>query len=564
MDLFKLTRTTQLVLGTSITLLSLSTAQAKQEMATNIAVNQTQIIPSSPWNLEMGTRYWLGFGEYVKNLYGSTAESGMVSRLTYNDYVSNSAEGFWRLGHQNGLFVKGYFGGGSVTSGHLNDEDFPPVTQPYSSTNSDQKNGNINYFSADLGYDFIQQQPWRLGAFIGYHRWLEHYNAFGCEQVAGNAEICGASPMPYTVDILNNNAIWNSLRIGINGAVALSKQWSATADVAYIRSNLTAHDYHNLRPDIRDMLEDGSGNGVQLDALLNWSYTSNLSVGVGARWWHVATNGYSHFEQKPSPFGQAQKAIITHDSYGLLVQANYSFDDTPLMGASTQEHVTAAAPIYDWLGWYVGANLGYGTNLESANTTPYAAAPEDAALRSPHALNMQDAGFLGGGQVGYNWVKDRLVVGLEGDMDYAHISSANAITAFESPLTTSIAKNVQWVSSFRARFGRLASDNMLVYVTAGPAWGRANLLFAQNPEQSITNEEIYYTANKGVTKSGWTAGGGVEYALTTRLAFKAEYLYLGLGTVSTNFFGSVPTTPYYQVSSKFDSNILRLGINYKV
>ena len=243
---------------------------------------------------------------------------------------------------------------------------------------------------------------------------------------------------------------------------------------------------------------------------------------------------------------------------------NYQFYDTPWALALSKEKDPISYPTYNWLGWYVGANLGYGTNLEEINTTPSAFAPIPASLLTPRALNVQDAGFMAGGQIGYNWIKNNIIIGLEGDSDYAHISSANTISAYQFPLTTSVAKKLQWVSSIRARLGALASDKMLVFLTAGPAWGRANLLFVQNPEQIYFGQEIFGSTNKETTKFGWTAGGGIEYAVTDKVAFKAEYLYLGLGNVATTFYGSDFFTPYYQVNSKFDSNLLRLGVNYKI
>lgn len=556
MELFKLNCIAKLVLGTSAVFLSMTTGYAKDSMSKE-HVSQTQVEIKSPWALETGMRYWLGFGKYVKDLYGSIPEAGMVSRLTYENYVSNSAEAFWRLGHYNGVFIKGYFGGGSINGGRLIDEDFPPVTVPYSSTNLNQKNGTLNYFSADLGYDLIQQEFWRLGGFIGYHRWMERYNSFGCEQLAGNREICGNVSTPYTVDVLNNNAVWNSLRLGANGFVNVSDTLNLIVDVAYVRSNLTANDYHNLRPDIRGMLEDGSGNGVQLEALLAWQYTPNLNLGIGGRWWSVVANGFSHFEQQPMEFGQAQKAKISHDSYGLLLQANYQFDDTPIKLAMSKEPVSNL--VFDWSGFYVGGNLGYGTNAEVVHIIPYASAPEDLASLTPHVLNTQDSGFLAGGQAGYNWLRNGNLFGLEGDLDYAHISSANAVTAYNTNLITSVAKNTQWIGSIRGRIGRLASENMLVYLTAGPAWGRADLLFAQNPSQL---DNAFLSTRKTKTDTGWTGGGGVEYAVTNRIAFKAEYLYLGLGNSSLNFYD--PGAQLYQVKSKFNNNLIRLGANYKI
>ncbi len=140
---------------------------------------------------------------------------------------------------------------------------------------------------------------------------MEQGNTFGCRQTAAFGPICiGTPPIPGTVDVLNNNAIWNSLRLGVNTSLALTKHLSLTTDIAYVRSNLTAHDFHNLRPTIRGIIENGTGNGAQLDALLNWQLTRDLGVGAGGRWWYVATSGYSHFEETAA-YGAPQPINVT-------------------------------------------------------------------------------------------------------------------------------------------------------------------------------------------------------------------------------------------------------------
>jgi hypothetical protein len=53
-----------------------------------------------------------------------------------------------------GVFVKGYAGGGAITKGTMIDEDFPPLTVPYSSTSSDIL-GHLSYASIDAGFTFL-------------------------------------------------------------------------------------------------------------------------------------------------------------------------------------------------------------------------------------------------------------------------------------------------------------------------------------------------------------------------------------------------------------------------
>jgi hypothetical protein len=86
--------------------------------------------PVSAVEGEFAARYWFSVGKTAKNLH-DVPGSALVSRLTYDGLRGHAAEGFGRADHTNGLYVKGYLGGGVVTNGHLNDEDFEPFIVPY-------------------------------------------------------------------------------------------------------------------------------------------------------------------------------------------------------------------------------------------------------------------------------------------------------------------------------------------------------------------------------------------------------------------------------------------------
>src|SRR3990167_3417347 len=177
---------------------------------------------ASPWFLETGIRYWLGEGKFKFNLYDSHG-STLLSRLTYQNVITQFSEGFWRLNHQSGVFFKGYIGGGTNINGELLDEDFPPALSIYSRTKSQQAYGRLQDLNVDFGYDFYQNHTVKISPFIGYHYWFTHYSALGCQQVANNPDICTSTPFPYTVDVLNDSAAWHALRLGINAVIQLTR-----------------------------------------------------------------------------------------------------------------------------------------------------------------------------------------------------------------------------------------------------------------------------------------------------------------------------------------------------
>lgn len=523
----------------------------------------------SPWSFEFGPRYWLSSEKFQYDLFGFS--NSMVSRLTFSNMTSNAAEGFWQLSHDNGVFLKGYFGGGSINGGKLIDEDFPPAIMPYSRTYSKQKDGALNYLSVDLGYNFLTRENWHLGGFLGYHHRAEIYNTFGCVQLASNPNVCASVPpndviIPTSLNALNEDVIWNSLRLGINASIQLINKLNAMIDLAYIRSNLGANDFHNGRPDIRGVFINSAGNGVQLDAILNWELSQALTVGIGGRWWYTSMTGFDRFEQTVFS-GQPQMVQIKQNSYGLLLQTNYKFNDTPILSATlSKEKERVDSPIFYWPGLYLGANLGYGTNPADA----YFIAQSSTALLfqnkgyTAKGLNIQDAGFLGGGQIGYNWQMNSIILGVDADLDYANISSANAATSSDT-ITTTINKNIQWLATIRGRLGKLASDSMLVYLTTGPAFGSAIINFDQRVAGSPCPTSWCVVANKTQTKVGWTGGAGLEYAVSKGISFKAEYLYVYLGNIATNAAGnSILGAVNYNIKSSFNNNVVRLGVNYKI
>lgn len=289
--------------------------------------------PVPAFQTEFGARYWFGTGKTSKNLYGvPSVYNGLVSRLTYGGMLINAGEFDWRVAFSSGWFIKGYIGGGASTKGQLQDEDFPPALTPYSSTTSNEMGGFLGYGSVDVGYDVVRGGDFRVGAFAGYHYLKQAENAFGCVQNAANPLIC-QPPIPATVEVISQNNTWNSLRLGLDGAVQLGDHFTLWAEGAWLPYvNLKGHDDHLLRADLGGPIpEDGTGQGFQLEALLSYKVTSYASVGIGGRYWHIATNGSAHFEDVV-PGAMPQPESWKTDIYGGFVQASFKFGPYPVAG----------------------------------------------------------------------------------------------------------------------------------------------------------------------------------------------------------------------------------------
>lgn len=179
---------------------------------------------------EFGLRYWYSWGKTQKDLYGAS-RSDLVSRLTYDDLSGHSGEVYGRLDHSSGFFLKGYLGGGILPNGSLNDEDFPPLTTPYSSTDSNQREGHLAYANIDAGFNLLRQPDFRLGVFGGYHYLEDKVSAFGCTQIASNPGICGGG-IPDSVLVISQNNRWQSVRVGADMDVRLSERLTLRLDAA--------------------------------------------------------------------------------------------------------------------------------------------------------------------------------------------------------------------------------------------------------------------------------------------------------------------------------------------
>jgi hypothetical protein len=304
----------------SIGVLAAGIAAATNAHAGNLFI----IEPERPaFSASFAARYWYGMGSVRKDLYGLTRDT-LNSRLTYDGIQSHSLELTARVDHDSGLFWKGYIGGGFLTGGHLQDEDFPPVIAPYSSTDSTLQTQQLGYLSADIGGALIRGTDFRLDAFVGYHYLHERLKAFGCTQTASNPDICTGG-IPDSVAVIVEDDTWQAVRVGLNADLPLFSGWRLNLEGAYLPYVwMDGTDNHLLRADFGiPIRQDGHGWGYQLEALLSYQLTEAISLGIGGRYWHFESKGAAHFEDLG---GFAQPLDFKADLFGGFLQASYRFN----------------------------------------------------------------------------------------------------------------------------------------------------------------------------------------------------------------------------------------------
>jgi outer membrane immunogenic protein len=223
---------------------------------------------------------------------------------------------------------------------------------------------------------------------------------------------------------------------------------------------------------------------------------------------------------------------------------------------------------YDWTGFYVGGNVGYGWSRQTAqNGELFVGAPFPLEAGFPDTFSGTASGFIGGGQAGYNFQIGRVVLGLEADLDYSGIKGGPTFTGvlnlggppFPVNTTVDLQQKLDWLATVRGRLGYTPSDAWLLYLTGGLAAGKI-----ENPMQIIFAGPggATYTGSSTSTRTGWTFGGGAEYGIGRNWTAKAEYLYIDLGRTSVTGT-SVPPQPT-QLTADFKNHyhIVRIGLNY--
>lgn len=233
--------------------------------------------------------------------------------------------------------------------------------------------------------------------------------------------------------------------------------------------------------------------------------------------------------------------------------------------------VYVAPPAFTWTGFYVGVNAGYGfnaSNNSSSVTVPagtFAGSPGTAGTLSPSGQS-KDGGFVGGGQIGYNYQVGHIVFGVETDIQYADLGRGSSNYGYTFAGTGSLPatftavdnrRNIDWFGTVRGRVG-YAFDTMplLVYGTGGLAYGGGS---------SSSSSCTVVTCNDD-TKVGYAVGAGAEYAFTPNWTAKIEGLYVNLGKSGTNAIGYDLAGTVYTVASgqqDQDFGVVRAGLNYK-
>lgn len=191
-------------------------------------------------------------------------------------------------------------------------------------------------------------------------------------------------------------------------------------------------------------------------------------------------------------------------------------------------------PVLVWTGGYVGLQAGYSWG------------DTDQVFGNGDNTHPDADGWLGGIYVGYNYqFANNVVVGVDGDFAWSDADGESLNydpSGGPFPPSNIAYADVDWTGAVRARLG-YAVDRFLPYVAGGFAFTKATWRDTSSGAEYDRVDETY---------TGWTLGGGVEYAFTDNIIGRAEYRYSDFGEESDN-----------DSTVELKANDVRFGIAYK-
>ena len=210
----------------------------------------------------------------------------------------------------------------------------------------------------------------------------------------------------------------------------------------------------------------------------------------------------------------------------------------------------APAPLpmlYDWTGFYIGANGGWG---QSRNCWDFV----DPAGVLLFAEGCNDrSGGLAGGQIGYRWQAGTWVFGVEAQGDWADLSHTR-LSVFDP--TFSIRTKTDGIGLFTGQIG-YAWNAALLYLKGGAAVtsNRFSILDNLNFGAEV--------ASASSTRWGGVVGVGFEYGFAPNWSFGVEYDHLFMGDANNSFSSPVFIAGVINNRVSQDIDMVTVRLNYR-
>ncbi|MET0723098.1 MAG: outer membrane beta-barrel protein [Tardiphaga sp.] len=217
------------------------------------------------------------------------------------------------------------------------------------------------------------------------------------------------------------------------------------------------------------------------------------------------------------------------------------------MAVKARPPAPVIAPIYDWTGFYIGGNGGWG---QSRNCWDFL----DAAGFAVASGCRERSGGLAGGQIGYRWQASQWVFGVEAQGDWADLS--NTRTSLFNPFF-STRTQTDAIGLFTGQIG-YAWNAALFYVKGGAA-------VTSNRFSILETATGFERAAASSTRWGGVVGVGFEYGFAPNWSFGVEYDHLFMGDANNSFSVVNPVNAAFinnRISQDVDMVTVRLNYRF--
>lgn len=204
-------------------------------------------------------------------------------------------------------------------------------------------------------------------------------------------------------------------------------------------------------------------------------------------------------------------------------------------------------PMYNWSGFYIGGNAGWGQSDTCSDVVTAAGADFTDACRDR-------SGAVAGGQIGYRWQQpnNHFVIGLEAQGDWADLKGSR-VSVFDP--TLALGSKVDALGLFTGQLG-FAWDTWLWYVKGGAAV-TGNRFFV---DSTVTGANL---ASVSSTRWGGVIGTGFEYGFAPNWSVGIEYDHLFMGNADTTFAIVNPTLTGAIDRIRQDVDMVTVRFNYR-
>jgi outer membrane immunogenic protein len=236
------------------------------------------------------------------------------------------------------------------------------------------------------------------------------------------------------------------------------------------------------------------------------------------------------------------KKIIIGAAFAAISSASAFAADLP---TQTYKSAPVVAQVYNWTGFYVGVNGGYGWGTQD---------PLTLFSNRFDRSSFNISGGMFGGTIGAQIQQGYVVLGIEGDLDWANIKGTGTSTPtigggllFPAGIALNIAANTSAVGTARIRAG-VAMNNWLFYATGGAAFVKESANGTSIGGVACGTLGLFPNCAASSWRPGLAAGLGAEWGFAQNWSAKLEYLYI-------EAIGSGVSTDHI--------NTVRGGINYR-